>query len=120
MLRRNSPEGEHDEKFSDDFVFGPYKFRPAQRSLFRNDREISISRAEYELLDVLVRYPGRVLSRDFIMENLGGKDRNPFDRSIDVRVTRLRHKIEDNPSHPRFILTVWGSGYQFNPDAVAD
>ena len=120
VLRRNPPEGVYDEKAIDDFVFGPYKFRPAQRSLFKQDQEVKISRAEYELLNVLVRHPGRVLSRDFIMESLGGRDRNPFDRSIDVRVTRLRHKIEDNPSHPRFIKTVWGSGYQFNPEAVPD
>ena len=120
VLRRNSPEGVCDEKVTDNFVFGPYKFRPAQRSLFRKEQEVNISRAEYELLNVLVRHPGRVLSRDFIMENLGGKDRSPFDRSIDVRVTRLRHKIEDNPSRPRFIRTVWGSGYQFNPETVPD
>ena len=120
VLRRNCPEDERDEKVAADFVFGPYIFKPGQRSLYREDQEVDISRAEYELLNVFVRHPGRVLSRDFIMESLGGIDRDHFDRSIDVRVTRLRHKIEDDPSHPRFIRTVWGSGYQFNPDAVPD
>jgi len=118
VLRRNCPEAESDEKDTVDFVFGPFIFKPGQRSLYRKDQEVDISRAEYELLRVLIRHPGRVLSRDFIMESTGGIDRDYFDRSIDVRVTRLRHKIEDDPSHPHFIRTVWGRGYQFNPDAV--
>jgi DNA-binding response OmpR family regulator len=54
------------------------------------------------------------------MQNLGGEDRDPFDRSIDVRVTRLRHKIEQDPSRPHYIRTVWGAGYQFNPEADPD
>ena len=49
------------------------------------------------------------------MDSLSGRDRDPFDRSIDVRVTRLRHKIEDDPAKPQFIRTVWGVGYQFTP-----
>ena len=119
VMRRSYPEGKCGEKAAAEFVFGPYTFRPEQRSLFREDQEVGISRAEYELLYVLVRHPGRVLSRDFIMESLEGTDHDHFDRSIDVRVTRLRHKIEEDSSHPRFILTVWGSGYQFSPEAVA-
>ena len=74
--------------------------------------------AEFELLQVFVKRPNRVLSRDQIMDFLGGADRDPFDRSIDVRVTRLRHKIEDDPSDPRLIRTAWGVGYQFTPEGV--
>ena len=79
------------------------------------DREVSLSRAEFDLLQIFVRHPNRVLSRDLIMDYLSGGERDPFDRSIDVRVTRLRHKIEDDPSEPRLIRTVWGVGYQFTP-----
>ena len=50
-----------------------------------------------------------------ILDILDGRERDPFDRSIDVRVTRLRHKIEEDPSHPQYIRTVWGVGYQFTP-----
>ena len=120
VLRRNLPEVETEEKARVGFVFGPYMFKPGQRSLYRREQEVDISRAEYELLEVFVRNPGRVLSRDFIMDSLGGTDRDPFDRSIDVRVTRLRHKIEEDPSHPHYIRTVWGPGYQFNPETVPD
>ena len=118
VLRRSYREVQSNEKGTIDFVFGPFVFKPGQRSLYRKDQEVDISRAEYELLHVLIRHPGHVLSRDFIMESMGGTDRDHFDRSIDVRVTRLRHKIEDDPSRPRFIRTVWGRGYQFNPDVV--
>lgn len=54
-----------------EFIFGPYRFSPQRLSLYRQDQEINLSRAEYELLDVFVRHPGRVLSRDFTMERLG-------------------------------------------------
>jgi len=120
VLRRNCPEGESEDKTDEEFVFGPYIFKPGQRCLYQHDQEIEISRAEFELLDVFVRNPDRALSRDFIMECLAGIDRDPFDRSVDVRVTRLRHKIEADPSHPRYIRTVWGTGYQFNPEAVPE
>ena len=77
---------------------------------------MALSRAEFDLLQVFVHRPNRVLSRDLIMDCLGGGDRYPFDRSIDVRVARLRHKMEDDPSNPRLIQTVWGVGYQFTPE----
>lgn len=118
VLRRNRQE-QSEKTIGANFFFGPYTFKPRQRCLFRQNREINLSRAEYELLNVFVRNPGRVLSRDFIMSGLGGTERDPFDRSIDVRVTRLRHKIELDPANPHYIRTVWGSGYQFNPEVVS-
>lgn len=117
VLRRKVPADNTAAPASRIHRFGPYRFDPDRRALYRDDSEIELSRAEFELLEVLVDHPNRVLSRDFIMENLRGYDRDPFDRSIDVRVTRLRHKIEDDPAHPRLIRTVWGVGYQFTPEA---
>jgi DNA-binding response OmpR family regulator len=114
VLRRNWPEPEPEPDLI--CAFGPYRFEPDKRALFRGDSEVNLSRAEFDLLTVLVEHPNRVLSRDFIMECLGGTDRDPFDRSIDVRVTRLRHKIEEDPAEPKFVRTVWGIGYQFTPD----
>lgn len=116
VLRRNSPVPDHEIEASEQFVFGPFKFEPVRRVLYRDAVEVDLSRAEFELLNVLVKHPNRVLSRDFIMECLSGIDRDPYDRSIDVRVTRLRHKIEDDPTQPRFVRTVWGIGYQFTPE----
>jgi two-component system phosphate regulon response regulator OmpR len=62
-----------------------------------------------------VKHPNRVLSRDDLISQLKGYERDAFDRSIDVRVTRIRRKIETDPAHPQYIRTVRGAGYLFNP-----
>ena len=116
VLRRNWPDTNGEEDAVAKYVFGPFRLEPEKRVLYRDASEVDLSRAEFELLAVLVKHPNRVLSRDFIMECLGGNDRDPFDRSIDVRVTRLRHKIEEDPAQPKYVRTVWGIGYQFTPE----
>jgi DNA-binding response OmpR family regulator len=116
VLRRNSPIVDPEPDATEKYIFGPFRLEPDKRALYRDTAEVALSRAEFELLEVLAGHPNRVLSRDFIMECLSGSDRDPFDRSIDVRVTRLRHKIEEDPAKPRFIRTVWGIGYQFSPE----
>jgi DNA-binding response OmpR family regulator len=73
---------------------------------------IRVSRAEAQLLEVFVRAPNRVLTREHLMEVRGTVER-AFDRSIDVRISRLRQKLKDDPNRPRFIRTVYGSGYLF-------
>ena len=119
VLRRNQPPAGAEKESSARYVFGPFRLEPEKRILYRDDQEIGLSRAEFELLHVFVDHPNRVLSRDFIMERLGGNDRDPFDRSIDVRVTRLRHKIEEDSAKPHYIRTVWGIGYQFTPEEAS-
>ena len=114
VLRRNAPIGEPQPQ-GRNYVFGPFDFCPENRALHRGEEELDLSRAEFDLLEVFVTHPNRPLSRDFIMENLRGGERDPFDRSIDVRVTRLRQKIEDDPTKPRYVRTVWGVGYHFTP-----
>lgn len=78
-----------------------------------------MAKGEIELLRIFVEHPNRVLSRDTLIERLKGYERGAFDRSIDVRVTRLRHKIEDDPAHPAYIRTVRGEGYLFHPLGLA-
>ncbi|MEJ2298149.1 MAG: response regulator [Woeseiaceae bacterium] len=114
VLRRSSPEtaAPHADVA---FEFGPYRLDTGQRVLFKGVDEVELSRAEFDLLHVFTEHPNRVLSRDSIMDLLSGREREPFDRSIDVRVARLRHKIEEDPARPHFIRTVWGVGYQFTP-----
>jgi len=118
VLRRSLPGKAHETDLGSQYQFGPFRLDSEQRVLFRESAEVELSRAEFDLLYVFVRHPNRVLSRDFIMECLRGNDRDPFDRSIDVRVTRLRHKIETDLEEPRFIRTAWGVGYQFTPRGV--
>lgn len=99
------------------FHFGPYTLDVDGHQLFKQDAEIALTSAEFSLLRVLVENPRRVLSRNKLMDLLKGREHAPFDRSIDVRVTRLRAKIEKDPSAPDFIRTVWGEGYLFTPDS---
>ena len=95
--------------------FGPFVLDLAAQSLAREGQDIPLTQAEFTLLKLFVEHPGRALSRDQIMDWLKGYERDPFDRSIDVRVTRLRKKLEDDPANPVYIKTVWGQGYLFSP-----
>jgi two-component system phosphate regulon response regulator OmpR len=99
--------------------FGPYTLDRGAHRLLRAGEEVPLTHGEYELLRVLVEHPLRVLSRDDLLQHLGSDGRDPFDRSIDVRVTRLRRKIERDASHPAFIRTLRGEGYLFNPRGEA-
>ena len=68
---------------------------------------------EYALLEIFVTHANRTLSRDWLLEQLRGFEREAFDRSVDVRVNRLRKKIEDDPANPAYIRTQRGLGYLF-------
>lgn len=96
--------------------FGEFELDVNAHRLTRNGESVSLTSGEFDLLAILVSNPNKVLDRDRILDLLTGAERSPFDRSIDVRVTRLRGKIEADPSSPLFIKTVWGKGYMFCPD----
>jgi len=83
------------------------------RSARLDGRELDLTGAEFQLLGLLIRNKGRVLSRDRIMDETRGVDWDAYDRSIDVLVSRLRQKLGDDAKHPRFIRTIRGSGYRF-------
>jgi two-component system phosphate regulon response regulator OmpR len=100
---------------SDGIVFGPYRLDPTARRLVKNGAEVDLSSAEFDLLKVFAERPGRVLSRDVLLDLLRGYEREPFDRTVDIRVGRLRRKIEPDHATPVFIRTVRGEGYLFNP-----
>lgn len=75
--------------------------------------EIALTSGEFDLLKVLVEHAGRILSRDQILDLTQNREWDPYDRSVDIRVTRLRKKLEPDPDKPRFIKTVRGVGYRF-------
>jgi two-component system phosphate regulon response regulator OmpR len=92
----------------------------AARKLFGLDgEEIALSAAEFDLLEVFVANPNRVLSRERLLDLAHGRADEVFDRSIDVRVARVRKKIEANPDRPEVIKTVRGAGYMFVPSRRA-
>ena len=99
--------------------FGPFSLDLDAQRLLRDSEEIPITTAEFAILRIFVEHPNRVLTRDGLMDMIKGYERDPFDRSIDVRVTRLRRKIESDPANPVFIRTVWGQGYLFAPKGAA-
>ncbi len=113
VLRRGSETAQAQP--SSIFRFGDHELDTDAQRLTRNGEEIPLTHAEFALLKIFVEHPNRALSRDQIMDWLKGYERDPFDRSIDVRVTRLRRKIEPDPANPVYIRTVWGQGYLFNP-----
>jgi two-component system OmpR family response regulator len=80
----------------------------------RSGRRINLTFGEYRLLEVLVRSPGRVFSRDQLLDRLHGMEDDVYDRTIDVMVLRLRRKLEPNPKKPHYILTKRGAGYFFS------
>ena len=98
--------------------FGDFRLDLNAHALSCNGATVPLTSGEFDLLGILVRHPNQVLDRDRILDLLTGAERSPFDRSIDVRVTRLRSKIEPDPSSPVFIRTIWGKGYMFCPDAL--
>ena len=77
--------------------------------------EVALTGGEFDLLGVLLKHPGRVLSRDFLLEQTRGREAGPFDRTIDVQVGRLRRKIEADPERPELIKSVRGAGYVLIP-----
>ena len=115
VLRRPQQQQNDEEDESHLYSYGVFQMDTKAQRLVKNGQEIDLTTGEFTLLETLVQHPNRVLSRDQLVDLIKGYDRSPFDRSIDVRVTRLRRKIEEDPSHPVFIRTVWGKGYLFTP-----
>ncbi len=97
------------------FRFGPFVLDRESRRLNRNGETVTLSSGEFVLLCSFVDHAEQVLSRDRLVDLLRGYDSSPFDRMVDVRVTRLRRRIEKDPAHPVYIRTVRGEGYLFTP-----
>lgn len=87
----------------------------ARRLSDPSGREVALTTGEFDLLYLLARNPGRVLSRDFLLEQTRRRQSGPFDRTIDVQVGRMRRKLEATPQEPRLIKSVRGVGYLFVP-----
>lgn len=115
VLRRGTARDAEDEHL---VSFGPFVLDLNAHRLVNDGRVVSLTGGEFDLLSTLARHPNRVLNRDRILDLLTGAERSPFDRSIDVRVARLRGKIEPDPTSPIYIRTIWGKGYMFCPDGA--
>src|ERR671913_2371278 len=110
LLRRRRPTaGEHAPAVQ----AGALLVEPARRQAKLGDREIELTAHEFELLYVLAANRGIVFSREALVQRVWGEDTHITVRSVDTLVKRLRRKLEHDAADPKFILTVWGSGYKF-------
>ena len=102
---------------SETVEFGEFVLDRRARRLTCEGHNVELTSGEFDLLGIFVDHANTVMDRDKILDLLTGAERSPFDRSIDVRITRLRSKIEVDPAAPVLIRTIWGKGYMFCPDA---
>ena len=98
--------------------FGNVEVDFAARALKRGDELLPLTTGEFAVLKVLLQHPRQPLSRDKLMALARGREQGPFDRAIDVQVSRRRKMIERDPAQPRYLQTVWGFGYVFVPDGA--
>ncbi|HTJ89453.1 MAG TPA: response regulator [Acidocella sp.] len=113
VLRRTSdPEERHAENATKTYSFSGWTLEAARRRLLDpSGVEVAITGGEYDLLVALLDRPNRVLTRDMLLDLLRGRQAGPFDRAIDVAVSRLRRKLEDDGRNAQLIKTVRGGGY---------
>ncbi|PHN25196.1 response regulator [Pseudomonas sp. ICMP 561] len=110
LLRRSTPAVTPREN-SQQIVLGQLLIDQTERQVQWRKQDVELSSGEYNLLLVLARHVGEVLSRDQLIQQLRGIEFNGVDRSVDVAISKLRRKFEDAPGEPRKIKTVWGKGY---------
>lgn len=98
--------------------FGQFTFDLGARTLSKAGTDLPLTSGEFAMLKTLVRHPRQPLSREKLAQLARGREFEPFDRSLDVQVSRLRKLVEVDATNPRYIQTVWGVGYVFVPDGT--
>ena len=113
VLRRTK-----DKPQQEALTFGNLTINLSNHDVKLNGNPLTLTSTEFELLSLFANHPGKVLSRDHILESVQGIAWESFNRSVDVLVSRLRQKLGDDPKHPVFLKTIWGTGYLFFNDPV--
>ena len=108
VLRRPGPR----EKF-DEFAFEDVRVHRRARQVFKAGQEVALTRKEFDLLVYFVEHRGEVITRDRLLDEVWGYEQFPTTRTVDTHVLRLRQKLERDPEHPAWILTVHRQGYKF-------
>lgn len=114
LLRRYYQQ---DPREQEALVFGQLTIQPTARKVSLGGEDILLSSHEYDLLLSLAAQAGQVLSREFLFNHIYNREYDGLDRTIDVRISQLRKKLNDNPDNPTRIKTIWGKGYLFIADA---
>ncbi len=93
--------------------FGALSVDFRKRMIQLGNEPVELTSAEFEILSLFIDKAGKVLDRNYILDHVRGIEWEAFDRSVDVLISRLRQKLQDDPKNPRFIKTIWGTGYMF-------
>lgn len=104
-----------DTGYREELVSGSFTLNLLERTLYRNGTAVELTQVEFQIMEFFLRHTDQTLSRTDILSRVWGADYYGEDQIVDVNIRRLRMKIEDDPSNPRHIITVWGSGYRWNP-----
>ena len=118
LYRRVAINSQREEnKLRETVEAGDFSLNLVRRSLTKKDKVIELSKIEFQIMEYFLSNPNQILSREDILNHVWGQNDNKKemekDKIIDVNIRRLRMKIEDNPSHPEHIMTIWGSGYKW-------
>lgn len=97
---------------------GRLRIDPLRREVTLDERAIDLTAREFDLLDFFARHPGRVFRRSDLLDNVWGYGHEGYEHTVNSHINRLRAKIENNPSKPEIIVTVWGVGYKFAPQPI--
>lgn len=94
-------------------TFGALTIDTFKRTATLGGNALDLTTSEFDVLSLFAKFPGKVMNRNEVMDQLRGLDWQAFDRSIDVLISRLRQKLQDDPKRPTYFKTVWGVGYVF-------
>lgn len=103
-------------KEMDEIIDGPFKIDKYSRQFFKNQDNVELTPTEFSIMKLFIENPGKAFSRDEILNLIWGEDFIGDSKIVDVNIRRLRSKIEDDPSKPEYIETVWGVGYRWRND----
>ena len=112
LLRRTAAAAAKQQE-AGDLTVGHIRLDPAERSAWKDGAQVELTAKEFDLMELLMRNPGRVYSRENLLNVVWGYEYVGDYRTVDVHIRRLREKLEENPAEPEHIMTKWGVGYYF-------
>jgi two-component system, OmpR family, alkaline phosphatase synthesis response regulator PhoP len=114
LLRRSNKQLKSDIAEKELLIIGELQLNHSERTLTKNSIEIVLTAKEFDLLYLFMKQPSRAFSRIEILERVWGEQFEGLEHTVNSNINRLRSKIEDDPNHPKYLVTVWGLGYKFN------
>ena len=112
VCRRVNRSGSKPEEASQ-IVSGPFTLNLKSRTVFKNGEQIDLTQVEYQIMEYFFKNQNTALDRSSILNHIWGESYYGDDKIVDVNIRRIRMKIEDEPSNPKYILTIWGFGYKW-------